>query len=152
MDSPVSSDTANPAGLTAAQVGLIKASWKEIAPRTEEVAQQFYANLFERDPTTRVLFEGTDMREQGMKLMDIFTFVVKGLDQLDVLAPAIGDLGRRHVDYGVKDEHYALVERALLDALRSTLTESFTTETEKAWRMTYIYLAEIMKKGSIPES
>jgi len=152
MTSPVPSDPTNVAGLSPIQVSLVKASWKEIAPQSEEIARRFYANLFELDSTTRLLFEDTDMHAQGMKLMDIFTFVIKGLDQLEFLAPAIGDLGRNHLGYGVKTEHYALVEQALMEALRSELKESFTCETEEAWRITYDYLATIMKKGSIPES
>ena len=88
------------------------------------------------------------MDQQGKKFTDTLTLAVKGLDHFDLLGPAIGQLGSRHAGYGVKDEHYDVVKRALLGALGSNLGDSFAGGTEEAWSLTYDALAEIMKKGS----
>lgn len=73
----------------------------------------YYGRLFELDPTTRPLFASTNMAEQGRKLMQTIDVVVAGLDNLDRIQPAVEDLGR-HVDYGVRDEHFENVGGALL--------------------------------------
>ncbi|MFA9474286.1 MAG: globin domain-containing protein [Filomicrobium sp.] len=42
------------------------------------------------------------------------------------------DLGRKHVDYGVKDEHYQPVGEALIFTLEKGLGGDFTPEVKDA--------------------
>jgi hypothetical protein len=53
------------------------------------------------DPAVRRLFRKTDMAAQRKNLMQTLTVVVKGIDRLDALVPAVQALGRRHAGYGV---------------------------------------------------
>ncbi|MFL5539248.1 MAG: globin domain-containing protein, partial [Longimicrobiaceae bacterium] len=92
---------------------LVQESWTLVEPIAETAAALFYGRLFELDPSLRPMFRG-DMREQEKKLMQALTVVVRGLDRLDQLVPAVEALGRRHAGYGVRDEHYATVAAALL--------------------------------------
>lgn len=57
----------------------------------------------------------TDLSEQGKKLMTMIDTVVKSLENLEAVIPAIQASGKRHVDYGVKDEDYDTVGEADLD-------------------------------------
>ena len=88
------------------------------------------------------------MAEQGRKLMQMIDVAVAGLDHLDRIRPAIEELGLRHADYGVEDEHYDTVGAALLWTLEQGLGESFTPETEEAWAETCGVLAAIMKDAA----
>ncbi len=133
--------------LTPGQVKLIKESWRILAPKLGLVAKQFYARLFDLDPGLEAFFSKIAMDQQGKKFTDTITIVVKGLDHFEMLVPAIGQLGSRHEGYGVKDEHYVVVKRALLGALGSNLGDRFAGGTQEAWSITYDALAEIMKKG-----
>ena len=49
--------------------------------------------------------------------MTMVRTAVGGLNHLDRIVPAVQDLGRRHVAYGVTESHYATVAIALLYAL-----------------------------------
>ena len=55
------------------------------------------------------------------------------------------DLGRRHVGYNVKDEHYDIVGGALLWTLEKGLGDAFTPDVKGAWASAYGLLAGIMK-------
>ena len=94
--------------MTPEQMTLVQTSWEKVVPISDKAAELFYGKLFETDPELKPLFKG-DMAEQGKKLMTMITTVVRGMKNLEALVPAIQDLGRRHVGYGVKDEHYDTV-------------------------------------------
>lgn len=134
--------------MTPEQILLIQRSFADVLPIADTAGTLFYNRLFELDPTLRPMFRG-DMREQGKKLMAMLKLVVNGLTRLDDLVPAIESLGRRHVAYGVRDEHYAVVGAALLWTLRQGLGDHFTPETEAAWRSAYTVLATVMQNASV---
>ncbi len=94
-----------------------------------------------------MLFRG-DMKAQGKKLMSMIGAAVKGLDDLGALVPAVEALGRRHVGYGVRDEHYDTVGGALLATLEKGLGPAFTPEVRAAWTETYVTLASVMKAAA----
>jgi hemoglobin-like flavoprotein len=72
---------------------------------------------------------------------------VTWLDRLDDIMPAVEELGRAHVGFGVEDAHYDTVGRALLDTLRAGLGDAFDLETEQAWTLTYRTLAGVMRRA-----
>ena len=122
---------------------LVQSSFKKVLPISEQAAELFYNRLFEIDPALRPLFK-SDMKEQGKKLMQMLATAVRGLDNLEALAPAVKDLGARHVGYGVKDEHYQTVATALLWTLEKGLGPDFTPETREAWIVVYGVLSSTM--------
>ncbi len=133
--------------MTPEQVALIKSSWSKVTPIAEQAAELFYGKLFELDPSVKPLFTG-DMKEQGRKLMAMISTAVNGLDRLPDIVPAVQELGRRHVGYGVKDEHYDTVGAALLWTLEQGLGDDFTPETKAAWAEVYGVLATTMKDAA----
>lgn len=133
--------------MTPAQVELIRSSWAQVVPISDKAAELFYGKLFELDPSVRSLFKG-DMAEQGQKLMRMIGTAVNGLDRLDEIVPAVQQLGVRHVEYGVKDEHYDTVGAALLWTLETGLGDAFTAETKEAWATVYGILADTMKSAA----
>lgn len=126
---------------------LVKDSWAHVEPISEVAAALFYGRLFELDPSLRHLFRG-DMAEQGRKLMQTLTVVVRGLDKLNDLLPAVELLGRRHGTYGVRDAHYETVQQALLWTLERGLGDGFTPAVRDAWTEAYALVAAAMKRAS----
>ena len=129
--------------MTPEQVTLVKDTWAQVAPISEQAAELFYGKLFELNPDYKALFKG-DMKNQGKMLMSVLNTAVTSLDKLDKIVPVVQDLGRRHVDYGVKDEDYAVVGEALLWTLGQGLGEGFTDDVKEAWTVTYTTLADVM--------
>jgi hemoglobin-like flavoprotein len=133
--------------MTPKQIELVQSSWKKVLPIADTAAEMFYAKLFSLDPSVKSLFKG-DMKTQGKKLMSMIGTAVSGLAQLDTIVPAVQALGRRHVNYGVKDQHYDTVGAALLWTLEQGLGEGFTAEVKTAWATAYGVLAKTMKDAA----
>ena len=126
---------------------LVRTSWERLEPIGEVAAALFYGRLFELDPSLRHLFRG-DLAEQGRKLMQTLTVVVRGLDRMDHLVPAVEALGRRHGAYGVRDGHYETVAQALLWTLERGLGAAFTPAVRAAWSDAFWLVAEVMKRAA----
>jgi hemoglobin-like flavoprotein len=103
--------------MTPEQITLVQTSFGQVLPIADTAAALFYQRLFELDPELRPMFRG-DMQEQGRKLMAMLKLAIDGLTRLDELVPAVQSLGRRHIGYGVRDQHYDTVAAALLWTLR----------------------------------
>lgn len=133
--------------MTPQQVLLVQTSWQKVVPIKEKAAELFYAKLFELDPALKPMFKG-DMVEQGRKLTAMLNTVVVKLDNLGDIVPAVQDLGKRHVAYGVDDAHYDTVAAALLWTLGAGLGDAFTPEVKEAWTKAYMTLAGAMKEAA----
>ena len=137
--------------MTPEQGSLVKDSFASVVPIASQAAALFYGRLFELDPGLRPLFK-TDLAEQGKKLMQMIGYCVANLDQPDVLLPAVYELGRKHVGYGVSDKDYDTVGSALLWTLEKGLGSAFTPAVKEAWTAVYGVLASTMKKGAGTEA
>lgn len=133
--------------MTPQQVVLVQTSWQKVVPIKEKAAELFYGKLFELDPALKPMFRG-DMAEQGRKLTAMLNTVVVKLDNLGEIVPAVQDLGKRHVAYGVDDAHYDTVGAALLWTLGAGLGDAFTPEVKEAWTKAYVTLAGAMKEAA----
>ncbi len=133
--------------MTPQQVTLVQTTWEQVVPIADTAAGLFYGRLFELDPALRPLFKSS-IEEQGRKLMHMITVAVRGLNNVPALIPAVQELGRRHVGYGVRDEHYATVGSALLWTLEKGLGPAFTPEVKDAWATVYGVLATTMRDAA----
>lgn len=133
--------------MTAEKITLVQDSWAKVVPISETAAELFYGKLFELDPSVRAMFKG-DMKEQGRKLIAILNTAVNALTKLETIVPAVQAMGKRHVDYGVKDEHYDTVGEALIWTLGVGLKDDFTDETKDAWLAVYTLVATTMKEAA----
>jgi hemoglobin-like flavoprotein len=130
--------------MTPTEIELIRASWAAVEPIADTAAGLFYGRLFELDPAIERLFRRSDMAGQRKILMQTLTVVVKSLDKLDHIVPAVQALGRRHAGYGVRESHYATVGAALLWTLEQGLGDGFTADVRSAWTTAYGTLATVM--------
>ncbi len=133
--------------MTPEDVKRIQTTWGMVIPIRDQAAALFYGKLFELDPALRPMFK-SDIKAQGEKLTDMITVVVNGLTKLDAIVPAVQALGKRHVDYGVKDADYDTVGTALLWTLEQGLGDAFTPEVKAAWTEAYGLLATTMKAAA----
>jgi hemoglobin-like flavoprotein len=129
--------------MTPDQIKAIQDSFAKVAPISDQAAALFYGRLFEIAPSVKPLFRG-DMAEQGRKLMATLAVVVNGLDNLQAVLPAASALAKRHVGYGVKPIHYAIVGDALLWTLERGLGEQWSPDLAAAWNDAYGVLSDYM--------
>jgi len=134
--------------MTPEQVNIVQQSWKKVVPIADQAAALFYGRLFELDPGLRPLFK-TELGSQGRKLTSMINTAVVNLHQVESIVPAVQDLGRRHVGYGVKESDYDTVGAALLWTLGQGLGDDFDEAAEAAWAEAYGTLASVMKAAAM---
>jgi hemoglobin-like flavoprotein len=132
------------------EVDQVRASFAKIVPVADQAAALFYDRLFETAPEVRALFSG-NMHSQGQKLMAALSTVVNNLGQIERIAPMACDLAKRHLAYGVRPEHYAVVGKALLWTLEQGLGDEFTPALRTAWAAAYSTLSEAMIASAYPD-
>ena len=133
--------------MTEHQIELVQSSFNQVMPILETASRMFYDRLFELDPSLRAMFR-ISQAEQARKLAHVLTVVVKSLSRPEQILPAVEELGRKHSNYGVLPEHYAMGGAALLWTLQSGLGEAFTAEVREAWSSAYSWLTSTMLKAA----
>lgn len=123
-------DNAHPLGL---QVDVLTDSFNAIAPKAELLVSRFYEELFKRYPDVVPLFVNTTSEKQQQKLLAALKLVISNLNNVDVLAKALTELGARHQTYGAEAGHYGAVASTLLDVMREIAGEAWTEQVHKAW-------------------
>ena len=133
--------------MTPQQIHTIRKSFAELSRHDQVAGRVFYRRLFELDPALRPLFKD-DIEVQSKKLIDMLGILIAMLEQPLGLEMELRAMGARHLGYGVKDAHYAVVGQALLDMLSETLDGKFTPEIRTAWTALYGAVESLMKEGA----
>jgi len=134
--------------MTPEQTQLVRQSFARMVPVGRQVAQLFYARLFELDPSLQPMFK-SGLTAQTGKLMQMLGYCLEKLDMPEELLPLVRQLGRRHVAYGVRERHYDTVGLALLWTLEKVFDKTFTPPLKEAWATLYALLAATMKEGAL---
>lgn len=123
---------------------------KSTAPALEKhglaITTTMYARLFE-NPEIEAMFDRAAQTsgEQPRRLAGAILAYAKNIDKLQNLGSAVERMVLRHVQTGVKPEHYPHVAAALLPAIREVLGEDVATdEVLAAWGEAYWMLADIL--------
>lgn len=135
------------AAMTTEQVQLLRDSFARVEPQADIAALVFYRHLFTLAPDLRALFN-TSIELQGRKLMESLRYTIATLEKPAELVPVLEGMGRRHVTYGTKNEHYALVQQAMLQMLSEVLGPRYTPATAAAWREALAFVSAAMQRGA----
>jgi hemoglobin-like flavoprotein len=135
--------------MTPRQVDQVQASFAKVAPIADRAAALFYDRLFETAPEVKALFSG-NMHIQGRQLMAALRMVVNSLGQIEEIAPMVCNLAKRHLAYGVRQDHYAVVGVARLWTLEQGLGDEFTPAIRTAWAAAYSTSSETMIACAYP--
>jgi hemoglobin-like flavoprotein len=134
--------------MTAEEKQLVRTTFSKAERIPDIVGLAFYQHLFTIDPDLRPLFRH-DIHEQSKKLMATLKLAVDALDRPADLVPALQALGRRHLQYGVRDEHYDTVGVALLWTLEHALGTDFSPKARQAWSQVYAWVASTMREAAL---
>ena len=104
-----------------------------------------YERLF-TDPDVKAMFDqaAQESGEQPKRLAGAILAYAQNIDKLEALTAPVMRMAARHVETGVKAEHYPLVANALLPAIRDVLGDAATDEVLGAWGEAYWALADIL--------
>src|ERR687887_2400799 len=111
----------------------LETSFDLIAPRGDELMDEFYARLFEAAPAVKPLFAHTDLQRQKTMLLGTLVLLRKSLRNLDAIVPKLRELGARHVAYGAQPEHYPVVGGVLIATMALVAGEAWRPQDDPAW-------------------
>ena len=126
----------------------LEESFDAIAPRGDELMEEFYARLFERAPAVKPLFAGTDLKRQKTMLLGTLVLLRKSLRDLGSIVPKLRELGARHVAYGAQPEHYPVVGEVLIASMAAIAELAWKPEYERAWTEAFEVVAGAMIEGA----
>jgi hemoglobin-like flavoprotein len=125
----------------------LESSFDLVAPRGDELMDEFYSRLFEAAPAVKPLFP-EDMRRQKTMLLGALVLLRKSLRDLDAIVPKLRELGARHVAYGAEPEHYPVVGAVLIASMAAIAGDAWTSEFEAAWSEAFEIVAATMLEGA----
>jgi NAD(P)H-flavin reductase/hemoglobin-like flavoprotein len=130
---------------------LVKESFAAIETHAQEVMEHFYAWLFVRHPEIRAMFP-LAMSEQRERVFGALARIVWSLDSPETLASYVGQLGRDHRKFAVKDRHYEAFFAALLAAVRHFSGDAWTADTQAAWEAALGGIAATMRAAAAADA
>lgn len=132
------------ANITAEQTELVKNSWKKLRHvNVETMGDLFYSKLFVDQPRLRKMFP-SQMQQQNKKLVDMLSFVVSKMDNLQSVNKDLQALAIRHECYGVKPEHYKMIGAVLIWTLEKAVGKDWNINLKEAWIACFNTIAQTM--------
>lgn len=123
---------------------FIDKCFQNIKQQKEAFIPRFFENLFEISPEIKPLFGQADLGKQADKLYQSLSLMVENVRDTEILQSVFGPLGEKYKAYGVIEQHYHLVGKALIKTLEDFNEQQWGPKTEKAWQETYGKVVEIM--------
>ena len=132
--------------ISAEAMAIVKSTAPALEQHGVAITTAMYARLF-RNPEVAAMFDQAAQKsgEQPKRLAAAILAYAKNIDRLENLGAAVQRMVARHVETGVKPEHYPLVAGALLPAIREVLGAEVATDAVlAAWGEAYWMLADIL--------
>lgn len=127
-------------------MAIVKATAPALEKHGVAITTAMYARLFENAEIAAMFDRAAqDSGEQPRRLAGAILAYARNIDKLTNLGSAVERMVTRHVETGVKPEHYPHVAAALLPAIRDVLGEKVATDAVlAAWGEAYWMLADIL--------
>ncbi len=126
-------------------IHIVKSTAPVLEVKGTEITTHFYKTMFEGHPELLHIFNHANQQKgrQQMALANTVTAAAKYIDQLEVLLPVVRQIAHKHRSLAIKAEHYPIVGKFLLKAIKDVLGEAATEEILQAWAEAYGAIADI---------
>lgn len=133
------------APLTPATIAIVKATAPALQEHGLAITKRMYERLFVNEDI-KALFDqaAQESGEQPKRLAAAILAYAQNIDKLQNLTGPVERMVTRHVETGVREEHYPYVANALLPAIRDVLGDAATDEVLAAWGEAYWFLAHLL--------
>ena len=139
------SDTSAARSLSEQTIAIVKATAPALRAHGLAITQRMYERMFVNEEVKAMFDQAAQQSgEQPKKLAAAILAYAENVDKLQNLTAPVLRMAARHVEVGVKPEHYPIVAENLLPAIRDVLGEAATDEVLAAWGEAYWFLADIL--------
>jgi nitric oxide dioxygenase len=132
--------------LSSASKPYIDASVPALRQHGLAITTAFYRNLFTEYPDLKNLFNMGN-QAQGLQQQSLAAAVfayASNISNPEALTPVISRIAHKHVSLGILPEHYPIVGRHLLGAIKEVLGDTATQPLLDAWSEAYGLLADAL--------
>jgi hemoglobin-like flavoprotein len=131
--------------LTQNTIAIVKSTAPLLKQHGLAITSRMYERLFVNEEVKQMFDQAAqESGEQPRRLAAAILGYAENVDKLQNLTPVVQRMVARHVECGVKAEHYPYVAEALLPAIRDVIGEGATDEVLAAWGEAYWFLADIL--------
>ena len=131
--------------LTENTIAIVKSTAPLLKQHGVAITSRMYERLFVNDEVKQMFDQAAqESGEQPRRLAAAILGYAENVDKLQNLTPVVQRMVARHVECGVKAEHYPNVAEALLPAIRDVIGDGATDEVLAAWGEAYWFLADIL--------
>ncbi|MGN6135428.1 MAG: NO-inducible flavohemoprotein [Aureliella sp.] len=126
-------------------IEIVKATAPAVAAHAESITRRFYTLMFAGNPEVKAFFNQAHQHSGGQQkaLAGAICAYAANIDNLAVLGPAVELIAQKHCSLGIQAEHYPIVGKHLLVAIKDVLGDAATDEVIAAWAEAYGFLAEV---------
>lgn len=126
-------------------IEIIKAITPIVAEQSNAITGNFYKRMFEGNPEVKAFFNQAHQQsgQQPTALAGAVCAYFSNIDNLAALGPAVELIAQKHCSLGVKAEHYPIVGKHLLAAIKDIMGEMATAEIIAAVGEAYGVLADV---------
>lgn len=126
-------------------IKIIKSTAPVLEVHGATITTVFYKNMFINHPELLNIFNEANQKQgkQQQALANMVYAAAKNIDQLENVLEEVKLVAHKHRGLGVKPEHYPIVGKYLLLAIKEVLGEAATDEIMNAWEETYGVIAQV---------
>jgi nitric oxide dioxygenase len=134
-------------------IRIVKATAPVVALHAEAITRRFYNLMFAGNPETLAYFNPAHQHSGGQQraLAGAICAYAANIDNLAALGSAVELIAHKHCSLGILPEHYPIVGKHLLVAIKDVLGEAASADVIAAWAEAYGFLAEVFieREGQI---
>ncbi len=126
-------------------IEIVKQITPVVAANAETVTRRFYQLMFEGHPEVKAYFNQAHQHSGGQQraLAGAICAYFSNIDNPGALGPAVNLIAHKHCSLGILPEHYPIVGKYLLAAIKDVMGDAATDEIIAAVAEAYGFLAEV---------
>lgn len=125
-------------------IDIIKSTVPVLEQHGETITTRFYQLMFENHPELLNIFNHANQKQgrQQKALAGTVYAAAMYIDNLAAILPVVKQIAHKHRSLGIKPEHYPIVGKHLLMAIKDVLGDAATDEIIDAWAQAYNLIAD----------
>ncbi|QOY35059.1 NO-inducible flavohemoprotein [Anaerobacillus isosaccharinicus] len=126
-------------------ITIIKSTVPVLAEHGEVITKRFYEMMFSNHPELLNIFNHAHQKQgkQPKALANTVYAAAMHIDNLEAIIPVVKQIAHKHRSLNIKAEHYPIVGKHLLLAIKDVLGDAATDDIINAWGEAYGIIADV---------